>query len=69
MARTEIATITPSVTAAVTGAAAGEASAGTSVILPTMVGDSITGISIRTVPATVGVKMRRNRDSLAASTN
>ena len=52
-----------------TGAAAGEASAGTSVSLRRMIPDRVTGISRSTVPATVGVKMRRNSESFAASTN
>lgn len=69
MPRSEIATITARVTPAVTGAAAGEASAGTSVNSPTMIGATVTGISIITVAATVGVKIFRNRESFAARTN
>ena len=34
-----------------------------------MIGMTVTGISMITVPATVGVKMRRNRDRRAASAN
>ena len=50
--------MTPSVTPATTGPAAGETSAGTSASLRRMSGERVTGISISTVPATVGVKMR-----------
>ena len=62
-------TITSSVTPAVTGAAAGGAPAGTAARLPRTREDTDTGISISTVPATIGVKIRRSTDSLAARTN
>ena len=64
-----IATTAASVTPAVTGAASGDAPSGTSVSRPRTSGPIVTGISISTVPATVGVKTRRNHDSLVASTN
>ena len=52
-----------------TGAAEGAASAGTSFSLRKMIGPSVTGISISTVPATVGVKIFLNRESFAARMN
>ena len=58
-----------SVTPAVTGAATGEAPSGTSASWPRMTDASVIGISISTVPATVGVKIPRGADSLAARTN
>ena len=61
--------MTRSVTPTVTGAADGEAASGTSESLPRMTGARVTGISITTVPATVGVKIRRSVDSLAARAN
>ena len=47
----------------------GAASAGTSVSLRRMSAESEIGISISTVPATVGVKIFRNSESFAASRN
>ena len=67
--RIESRAITPRVAAAVTGAAAGAASAGTSVSLRRMSAESVTGISISTVPATVGVNIFRSSESFAASRN
>ena len=67
--RNAVTTTTSSVRLKVTGAAAGEAASGTSPSLRSKIGDRVTGISIRTVPATVGVKMRRSADSLAARAN
>ena len=61
--------MTSSVPPATTGAAAGAAPSGTSASLRRMTGASVTGINMSTVPATVGVKILRNRDSLAARTN
>ena len=58
-----------SVTPAVTGAAAGETPSGTSVSFRRMSGPMVIGISISTVPATVGVKMRRSSESLVARAN
>ena len=52
-----------------TGAAAGETASGTSPSLRRNTGATVTGISITTVPATVGVKIRRSADSLAAIAN
>ena len=67
--RSAMPTVRSRVTAATTGAAAGEAPSGTSVSLRMITGATSTGISMRTVPATVGVKMRRSSDILAASAN
>lgn len=47
----------------------GAAPAGTSASFPRITGARVTGISISTVPATVGVKIRRSADSLAARAN
>ena len=61
--------MTSSVTLTVTGAAAADAPSGTSASLPRMTGASVTGTSRMTVPATVGVKIRRSADNLAARAN
>ncbi len=61
--------VTSSVTPAVTGAAAGEAPAGTSASFSRMIGASVTGMSIRTVPATAGVKIFRRSAIRAARPN
>ena len=52
-----------------TGAAAAGVPFGTSPSILKMIGMTATGISMITVPATVGVKMRRNNDSRDASAN
>ena len=57
------------VTAALAGAAAGGTPSGTSVNMPKMIGMTVTGISMITVPATVGVKIRRSHASRAESMN
>ena len=67
--RSTMTTMASSVPPATTGAAIDAAPSGTSVSLRTMTGASVTGISISTVPATVGVKILRSRDSLAARAN
>ena len=61
--------MTSSVTPATIGPAAGETSGGTSASLRRMTGARVTGISISTVPATVGVKNRRRSAILVARTN
>ena len=61
--------MTRMVAAALAGAAAGGTPSGTSVNMPKMIGMTVTGISMITVPATVGVKIRRSRDSRAESAN
>ena len=60
----EITAISARVTPAVTGAAEVAASAGTSFSLRKMIGPRVTGISISTVPATVGVKIFLNSEEL-----
>ena len=61
--------MTSTVTAALAGAAAGGAPSGTSFNMPKMIGMTVTGISMITVPATVGVKIRRIQESRAESRN
>ena len=68
-ARSVSPTMTSAVTAALAGAAAGGTPSGTSVNMPKMIGMTVTGISMITVPATVGVKIRRIRESRAESAN
>ena len=62
-------TTTPSVTMPVTGAAASGAPAGASVSLSKMIGARLTGTSMSTVPATVGVNTRRNMAIFAPRKN
>ncbi len=57
------------VTSAVTGAAVSDAWTGTSSIFLKTMGARLTGISISTVPATVGVNTRRSNAIFAPSTN
>ena len=57
------------VAAALAGAAAGGTPFGHVVNMPKMIGMTVTGISMITVPATVGVKIRRSRESRAESAN
>ena len=55
--------MTTSVKMTLTGAAAGGDSAGTSASMPNMIGIRVTGISMITVPQTVGVSIRRSSDN------
>ena len=64
-----MAAITAMVTAADTGAASGGAPSGTLSSMSKTIGMTVTAISMMTVPATDGVKMRRTRDRRAASAN
>ena len=68
-ARSVTPTVTISVMSVLTGAAAGAVPSGTSVSMPNMIGMSVTGISMITVPHTVGVRMRRSSASRVASAN
>ena len=52
--------MTTRVAAALAGAAAGEVPSGTSSSMSKMIGITVTAISMITVPATVGVMIRRN---------
>ena len=61
--------ITSTVTTAVTGAAAAGLPSGTSESILKTTGITVTGISMITVPETVGVMIRRNSDSRADSTS
>ena len=61
--------MTITVTRALTGAAASGLPSGTPFSIPNMIGITVTGISMITVPATVGVSIRRNSDSRLASAN
>ena len=61
--------ITARVAAVLTGAAARAAPAGTSVSMSNMIGTTVTGISMITVPETTGVKTRRSSESRADSAN
>ena len=61
--------ITSTVARALIGAATGAALSGTSFSVSNTMGMTVTAISMITVPATVGVRMRRNRESRAASAN
>ena len=61
--------MTPTVTAALTGAAAGAAPSGTSFSCPNRMGVTEAAMSMMTVPATVGVMMRRSHASRAAKPN
>ncbi len=63
------ATVTTSVTMTLTGAAAGDEPSGTSPSIPNMIGIRVTGISMITVPHTVGVRIRRSSDNCAESPN
>ena len=63
------ATVTTSVTRTLTGAAAGGEPSGTSASMPNMIGISVTGISMITVPQTVGVRIRRRSDRRVESPN
>lgn len=64
-----IAQTVSSVATALIGAPSGGASSGTSVSMPKMIGITVTAISMITVPATVGVSTRRNRESRAENVN
>ena len=68
-ARSVTPTVTIRVTSVLTVAAAGAVPAGTSVSMPNMIGMRVTGMSMITVPHTVGVKIRRSSDSRVASAN
>ena len=61
--------IVPATTSTVVSAQAGPAReadpGGRSSSMPKMIGITVTGTSMITVPATVGVRMRRNRDNRA----
>ena len=61
--------ITSNVSKALTGAADAALPSGTSFSNPKMIGITVTGISMMTVPATVGVRIRRNSDRRVASAN
>ena len=63
------ATTTARVVAAQSGAPNGLAPAGTLLSCWKITGITVTGVSIRMVPVTVGVRMRRNRASRAEKAN
>ena len=56
-------TMTPMVTTALSGAANAGEPLGTSPSMPKTIGITVTGISMITVPATAGVRIRRNSES------
>ena len=62
-------TVTSNVTMTLTGAALGDDPSGTSTSRPNMIGMRVTGISMITVPHTVGVRTRRSSDNLADRPN
>ena len=62
-------TTTRAVARAQTGAAKGGAAAGTCISMSKTIGITVTAISMMTVPATVGVRIRRRRESRAESAN
>ena len=68
-ARRTSAAVTARVARAVAGAAADDASSGTSISISNTRGITVAAISMITVPATVGVNMRRSSESRAASAN
>ena len=61
--------MTTTVSSALTGAANSGLPSGTAFSMPKMIGITVTGISMITVPATVGVRIRRKSESRAASAN
>ena len=63
VARNVTPTVTTSVAITVAGAAAGDDPSGTSPSMPNMMGMRVTGISMITVPHTVGVSTRRSSDN------
>ena len=69
VALTAMPTMTSSVTSALSGAASAGVPSGTLPSRSKMIGITVTGISMITVPATGGVSIRRNRDSRLASPN
>ena len=68
-ARSVTQTVTSRVASVLRGAAAGGDPSGTSVSRPNMIGIRVTGISMITVPHTVGVRIRRSSASRVASAN
>ena len=69
VAASAIATMTAMVTPADTGAASAGAPSGALSSMSKIIGMTVTAISMMTVPATDGVKMRRTSDRRAASAN
>ncbi len=61
--------MTSTVASALNGEARSETPAGTSFRNPKMMGITVTGISMITVPATAGVRILRKSESLVESTN
>ena len=61
--------MTSTVARALSGAARAGTPSGTSFSILKMMGITVTGISMMTVPATVGVRTRRNSERRAESTN
>ena len=68
-AQSASAAMTISVVAALAGAAARGVPSGTSASMPKMMGMTVTAISMITVPATVGVRIRRSSESRSESAN
>ena len=62
-------TDTARVALALTAAADDDTPSGTSASMSNTIGRTVTGISMMTVPATIGVKTRRNSDRRAARAN
>ena len=69
VALSAMATITATVASALSAPAPSGLSFGTCLSMSKMMGITVTGISMITVPATVGVRMRRNSESRAESAN
>ena len=69
VARSASAAITIRVVAVLAGAAARGVPSGTSASMPKMIGITVTAISMITVPATVGVMIRRSSESRSESRN
>ena len=69
VALSAMAAMTSMVASALNGAADAGLPSGTSVSSPNTIGITVTGISMMTVPATVGVRMRRNNERRPASAN
>ena len=61
--------MTSTVAKALNGAAGAGDPSGTLLNISKMIGITVTGISMMTVPATVGVRIRRNRERRAESAN
>ena len=61
--------MTMNVVAALAGAATGEVPSGTSSSMPKTMGITVTAMSMITVPATVGVTIRRSSESRSESAN